>query len=61
MWCSDVGGVHVLVDTTDARAGAGGNADETLITPGGAPGVPDDVVLDAFLLTPADSHDGVVD
>ena len=37
------------------------NADETLLTPTSAPGVSDDVVLDAVLNTPTDCNDSVVD
>ena len=37
------------------------NADETLLTPTSAPGVSDDVVLDAVLNTPTNCNDSVVD
>jgi len=53
-----VEGVHL--DTADTLAVDGGDLDVALLTPRGAPGVSDDVVLLATLGTVANSSDGVV-
>ena len=53
----------LLLDTADTLAVNGGDLDVTLITPGGAPRVPDDVVVLAggSVSAVADSGDGVVE
>jgi len=46
--------------THAAVAGIGSDLAVAGVTPGGAPGVPDEEVVDTVLLTVADSHDSVV-
>ena len=52
------GGVHL--DTADTLAIDGSDLDVTLITPGGAPRIPDNIVVLAILGTISNSDDGVV-
>lgn len=57
---SESGVVDILVDATDTADAAGGDADVARLTPAGAPGVADDVVLSAVFFTPTDGSDSVV-
>jgi len=58
---SEGGVVDVLVDTADTfYTAVSCNADKAFLSPAGAPGVPDDVVLNSVLLTPTDCNNSVV-